>query len=195
MSGLSNAVGGARRPVGVVSDIDSTIVPPHRPGEPLPAPYPGIAALLCAVDRAQGGAAGDVHYVTARRPARATFFEEYSREHGLPAGRVETRPPREKAAAEKVRDITRILETSRGDCFVLFGDTLQHDPEVYAQIREQHPEQVAAIVIHRVTPEVEPARVAGMHLVDDYAQAARALYADGILDEASAQSVIQATAE
>lgn len=65
--------GAPERELGVVSDLDSTVIPPEKRGV-APPPYPGIAALLSELE---GQLAGDVRYVTARTPARVATVPDY----------------------------------------------------------------------------------------------------------------------
>lgn len=50
---------------------------------------------------------------------------------------------------------------------ILVGDSGEHDPEVYKQIREEFPDRVAAIYIHNVGRDEDPARFKDMVLFKD----------------------------
>jgi hypothetical protein len=54
------------------------------------------------------------------------------------------------------------------------------------------PDRVAAVVIHQVTQTVNPSRVDGQTLVENYAVAAASLYKADVLDKPAAQRVIDA---
>ncbi len=179
--------------LGIVSDIDKTVLPPET-SSGLAAPYPGIAALLQTLE---AETVGDVTYVTAREPDAVLEIPAWMSEHGVPAGPIETGVSGVPwiAQAEKVRDITRILEARPEQRFVLFGDTSHRDPEVYAEIRTAFPDRVAAVFIHKVNATVSPQRVEGMYLVTNYAEAAAIAFGEELLDEAAARSVIATAVE
>jgi phosphatidate phosphatase APP1 len=160
----------------------------------MPPPFPGIAALLTTLELRAGGIAGDMHYVTARLPERVVDLPDWMAMHGVPVGVIETGISGipNIAQREKIADITRIFEARSGQKFVLFGDSSQRDPEVYAAIRTKFPDQVAATFIHKVTATVAPERVAGMFLVDNYAQAAAQAFGGELITEAEARKVMVA---
>ncbi|MBI1945034.1 MAG: DUF2183 domain-containing protein [Deltaproteobacteria bacterium] len=183
------------RELGVVSDIDKTLMPPERNGVE-PAPYPGVATLLTLLERgAQGnGALGDVTYVTARNPGRVTTIDAWLARNGLPAGTVETGTvsfPLTVAEDNKVADIERVLRANPGQQFVLFGDTNHRDPEVYTRIRSAFPSQVKAVIIHDVKT-IDATRLTGHQLVANYAEAAAHLLRLRVIDEAGARAVMMA---
>ncbi len=91
-----------------------------------------------------------------------------------------------------MRDVKRILAANPGKRFVFFGDSSHRDPEVYKQILADHPDQVKAMIIHKVTNTVSPHRVVGLHLVENYAEAAAVLYKEGVFDEDAARRTITA---
>ncbi len=64
---------------------------------------------------------------------------------------------------------------------VLVGDSGERDPEVYALIRREFPDRVAAIFIHDVGRSANAARFEGMVLFATAADAARAAAARGLL--------------
>ena len=179
--------------LGIVSDIDKTVLPPATTAG-LPAPYPGIATLLHTLEMRAGGAAGDVHYVTARAPVDVVEIPAWMELHGVPEGSIDTGISGVPwvAQPEKVRDISRIFEASVQQQFVLFGDTAHRDPEVYAEIRTAYPTRVTAIFIHKVNATVPATRVAGMHLVNNYAEAAAIAFGQDLLTEAEARTVMNA---
>ncbi|OGQ24037.1 MAG: hypothetical protein A2138_11370 [Deltaproteobacteria bacterium RBG_16_71_12] len=183
------------REIGVVSDIDKTLMPPERNGVE-PAAYPGVASLLTMLERgAQGnGALGDVTYVTARNPGRVTTIAAWLATNGLPAGTVETGTvafPLNVAEDNKVADIAAVLRANPGQEFVMFGDTNHRDPEVYARIRAAFPSQVKAVIIHDVKT-IDASRLVGHKLVANYAQAAAHLFSLRVIGEAGARSVMVA---
>ena len=176
------------RELGLVSDIDKTVMPPEVDGAQ-PPPYPGVASLLWALE---ADAAGDLHFVTARTPERVDGVAEWMAEHGVPAGLIETGISGVPFVAEKekVADISRIFEARGQQRFVLLGDSSHRDPEAYAQVRGLFPDRVAAIFIHKVTATVGAHRVEGMHLVNSYAEAAAIAFGLELLTEAEARAVM-----
>jgi phosphatidate phosphatase APP1 len=77
---------------------------------------------------------------------------------------------------------------------VLVGDSGERDPEVYATIRREHPDRVAAILIHDVGRSADPARFDGMIVFATGADAARAAAAKGLVTAACAERVSPAPA-
>ncbi|MEO8698450.1 MAG: phosphatase domain-containing protein [Kofleriaceae bacterium] len=176
--------------LGIVSDIDKTVMPPETAAGS-PPPYPGIALLLATFE---GNVTGDMHYVTARTPDRAVDLPDWMALHDVPAGTIDTGISGLPwvAQPEKVADITRLFDATVDQSYVLLGDTAQRDPEVYREIKAKYPDRVTTIFIHKVNATVPPARVEGMHLVDNYAQAAAIAFGEGVITEAQARAVMTA---
>lgn len=174
--------------LGIVSDLDKTVVPP---GEL--AAYPGVAALYRELELGNNGKPGDTCYVTARSPDRVTEMPAWLAAHGLPEGPIETGVSTVPwvAEREKVADIVRRFDARPDQKFVLFGDTDHRDPEVYREVKRLYPDRVTAIFMHRVN-NVRADRVEGMHLIGNYAEAAAILFGLGVLDETRARRVITA---
>ncbi len=175
--------------LGILSDIDKTVLPKHDidDNHDLPDAFPGVAALYHALE-------AKTFYVTARNPERIEGLDAWMAEQGLPEGPIE--PGQDNfflAQQEKIDDISAIFEANPDTRFVMFGDTSHRDPEVYRAISELFPEQVAAVVMHKVN-NVNPNRVEGFHVHTGYAAVAAMLFGDGLLDEETALSVM-ATAQ
>jgi hypothetical protein len=179
--------------LGIVSDIDKTVLPPET-ADGLPPPYPGIATLLRTLELRAEGRAGDLHFVTARTAEGIVGIPEWMALHDVPAGPIDTGISGAPwvAQPEKVADISRIFDARPGQSFVLFGDTSHRDPEVYAEIRARYPERVAAVFINKVNVTVSPHRVVGMHLVHNYAEAAATAFGLQLMTESEAREVIDA---
>jgi hypothetical protein len=182
--------------IGIVSDIDKTLLPPHPSGAALPAPYPGIVTLLNLLEHGTSGAgkAGDTHYVTARSPDRVTALPQWFSDSGLPDGGIDTgvSPLPWVAQPEKVKDISAVFDANPGQKFVLFGDNSHRDPEAYREIVAKYPNQVHAAFIHRVKNAPDMTRFSGLQLIDSYAEAAAHLLQLGVIDEAGARTVMVA---
>ena len=178
--------------IGIVSDLDKTIIPAHE--EALPAnAYPGVAQLfteLEALDRDRS----DTTYVTARNPSRIEGVAEWLAEHGLPGGPIETGVNTIPVVAEreKIADISRVMDANPGKRFVLFGDSSHRDPEVYRAIVERFGDRVLAAFIHKVNRTVSPGRVEGLSLIENYAEAASILLDRGVLTREAARRVMVA---
>jgi len=63
--------------------------------------------------------------------------------------------------AYKTGKIQEILRRAPRVKFTLFGDDGELDPEIYEEIRKQHPEQIEAIWIRRVHPSPSRVRIEG----------------------------------
>ena len=180
--------------LGIVSDIDKTVLPKHTDGDPLPAPYPGVTALLQRLERGADGAGqlGDMYYVTARTPDRLGGIAAWMAQSGLPQGPIDTGVSTLPwtAQAEKVKDISAIFDANPGQSFVLFGDSSHRDPEVYREVIQKYGARVKAALIHKVN-NPNPARLTGLHLVQSYAEAAAVLHGAGILGEQEARTLMQ----
>jgi phosphatidate phosphatase APP1 len=175
--------------LGVISDIDKTILPPHE-GDASGQPYPGMRTLLQTIEVSGDGQGGDTFYVTARNEARAESLPQWMAKEGLPQGSIDTGVGGEPwlSHPEKVRDIERILAARPGQRFILFGDDNHTDPYVYRDIMRAYPERIAAAVIHRHRG-TDLSRVPELIVVENYAQAAEALGQKGLLTEEQVDAV------
>lgn len=185
------AAPGAATKLGVISDIDKTVLPEHGTNEPLPAPYPGVTVLYQQLELAKDQELDATWYVTARDPERVTEIPAWFAEHGLPSLGIDTGVGTAPwiAEPEKVKDCLKVLDANPDRKFILFGDTSHRDPEVYRKVRALRPEQVEAIVIHKVNATVAPSRVEGMYLITNYAEAAAELHHAGLLTKTAARKV------
>ena len=178
--------------IGLISDLDRTVIPPHE--DALPAePYPGVTALYNELEYRNLGHPGDVYYVTARGPDRLEGIPEWLESNGLPQGPIETGGTTDPwtARAEKVRDISAILDAHPHQAFILVGDTRHVDPEVFSDIIDLYPGRIEAALVHLVN-NANPDRLIGLHPFDNYARAAAVLYGQGILSESVARGVMMA---
>ena len=151
----------------VITDIDDTVKLTDVPDvkemlrNTFLRPYqavPGMPRLLTALR----DAGASVHYVSASpwqllAPLQAMFAGE-----GLPAGSMHLKTFRWKdetffdlfASPEsfKLPILREQLRRYPGRRFILIGDTSERDPEIYAQIAREFPDQVAAILIRIAAP-------------------------------------------
>ena len=71
----------------------------------------------------------------------------------------------------KIGRLRSVFDAHPGLRFILVGDSGEHDPELYTQIRGMYPERVAAVVIRLVAGgDNRPARFADMHVLADHAK-------------------------
>ncbi len=183
----------AVREIGVLSDLDKTIIPPAPSFLQLPDDaYPGIAELLNILEFGDGsGAAGDVNFVTARQPASVTDIPDWLELNGVPLGPIGTGISGIPFLAkdEKVRDISEVFEGNPDQNFVMFGDSSHVDPDAYREILAKFPGRVHVAFIHDVKT-IDPSRLEGLNLVDNYAQAAAELFRLALISEDEARMVM-----
>lgn len=177
--------------VGVVSDLDKTVVPPATP-DLSQAPYPGVSTLYQILEHRHDGAPGDLYFVTAREPADVVDIPDYLEQHHVPAGPIATGVSGFPwlARPEKVKDISAVLDATGAQKFILFGDSSHVDPEVSQDILALYPERILAVFIHKVNATVSPNRVEGLNLHESYAEVAALLYGYGAISRDEALSVM-----
>ncbi len=176
--------------IGIVSDIDKTLLPPQGSSADLPPPYPGMVPLLNALEFGPAGASqlpGDLRFVTARTEARLEGVPEWMASWGVPEGPISTGISGIPwvARAEKVRDISAIFDAAPAQRFVMFGDSSHRDPEAYRDIIELYPGRVIGAFIHVVTNSPD-SRFTGLTAIRNYAEAFASLAGLGVIsvDEA-----------
>ncbi|MDP4004025.1 App1 family protein [Methylobacterium sp. NEAU K] len=137
--------------------------------------FPGVAALYRALHAGAGGAEGNPMLYVSRAPwGLYEMLSDFFQRHGIPAGPVLflrewglswTHPLPRRATDHKQALIRHMMALYRHLPFVLIGDSGQHDPEVYAQIVEEHPGRVLAVYIRNVSTDAaraeEIVRLAG----------------------------------
>lgn len=190
LSAAAAQLGEAAPAVGYISDLDKTIIPAHSGA--LPAkPYPGVRALLAEIEGVGDGQAGDAYYVTARTPDHMDGVHDWLAEHELPAGPVDTGVSviGWKAENEKVKDISAIMDAHPDQNFVLFGDSSHRDPEVFKRLIAKYPGRITAAIMHKVN-NVNPNRVTGLTLIENYADATADLLSKGVIDVPAARRVL-----
>ncbi len=62
----------------------------------------------------------------------------------------------------KQKEILNILKTYPKLCFILIGDSGEHDPDIYIEIAEAHPERILAIYMRSVNHKRKMIRVKGL---------------------------------
>lgn len=186
---------GASGELCIVSDLDDTVIP-HASPEYSKPPYPGVPALYTLLEYRNGGEAGDMNYVTARKPERVLEVPAYLEEHGVPLGIIETGVSGIPwiAEKEKTADIGTVLERHPGQVLVMFGDDTAADPEAYRNVLAAHPDRKAFGLIHEVKKASPDSRFEGLHRYQNYVEAAVILFVHGVIDESEVE-VVRAAAE
>jgi hypothetical protein len=156
------------RGVSVISDIDDTIKVTEvaQRGEMLAntflrpmQPVPGMVQLY----RRWAADSAVFHYVTASPWQLYVPLEEFRASAGFPAGTFDMALFRWKdrtvfnlfADPDKLKQaaIESLLTRFPGRWFICVGDSGQHDPELYAAMAREHPQQIIGIYIRNVTHE------------------------------------------
>lgn len=175
------------REIGLVSDLDRTVIPPASFGELPDEAYPGVATLYSALE---GDIAGDVHYVTARPIWMIDGIPEWLEAHGVPAGTIDTgiSPAVSIARGEKVADISRLFDANPDQQFVMIGDTHHVDPDAFRDIMALYPDRVLVAFVHDVKT-IDAERLEGLIVYDHFGEVAEVLGDLGVLDAAAVQAI------
>jgi len=161
-----------QNPIGIISDIDDTIlttgvlskprllknsllVPPERRQA-----VPGMAECYeNLLQENPGSGASAVFYLSSSPRQLTDSLRRFLAAAGFPRGVLQLRKTfhdRRRAtgghAAYKLRHITAILAAFPQVRFHLCGDDAERDPEIYAQIQLRHPGQVAGVWIRKLNP-------------------------------------------
>ncbi len=174
--------------IGIVSDIDDTVMitevgdlwrmlgntlflnPLQREA------VPGVAALYaCVLARNSTPAAAPMFYLSSSPDQLDGYLRAFLEANDLPRGALITRridfdgegDPLRDAVAYKSAEIETLFARVPDVPFVLVGDDGEHDPAVYALMRERHPERVAAIWIRRTRGDAGPALPDGQRALDE----------------------------
>lgn len=183
LEGAAKVLAGALQELHIISDLDKTIIRPDG------GIYAGAAQLFYEL----GQLGSDFTYVTARSPERIEGVPELLDNHGLPVAPIETGTSTLPwvAEPEKIADISRTLDADPAAKAFLFGDSSHRDPEVFKAILEAYPDRIIAAFVHKVN-NVNPTRVEGMILYDNFAEVAGHLLRMQIFDEPAARRVMDA---
>ncbi len=129
---------------------------------------PGVAALYSQLrDGPDGIAANPLCYISSGAWNLYDIVLDYLETHGLPPGAIllndwgsRARGFHAVAHAHKAAHVTALLARFPHLPFLLIGDDVQEDPELYAKVAVQHPGRVPAIWIRAVRNT--PSRRAGI---------------------------------
>lgn len=192
----------------VLCDIDDTVLCAlHDRRYPRGTVYPGILALLDALDRGPGAepfSLGDLTFVTARpgdafglieNRTRATLRRAGIATHSVLTGTLAALVTHDLMAGQKVANIEHYRLLFPEYRLLFIGDSGQGDIRVGQLMLERFGHVVDVIAIHDVvsTPDAERAELAdqGIHLVDTYVAAAVLALQRGLIAEAGLVRVIE----
>jgi phosphatidate phosphatase APP1 len=170
---------GADERVGVVSDIDDTVLVTALP-RPLRAawntfvlhessrtPVPAMAGLYTALVEAHSALPAPVVYLSTGAWNVAPVLERFLDRHGFPRGPLlmtDWGPTHEgwfrSGREHKRRELARLLDDLPQLDWLLVGDDGQHDPEIYGEVVAAAPDRVRAVLIRQLTA-VEQVRTHG----------------------------------
>ncbi len=155
--------------VGLVSDIDDTIMITHLPriliagwntfvrSELVRQSVPGMGSLYRALVTEDPRM--PVFYLSTGAWNTAPALTRFLRRHDYPIGPMlltdwgPTNTGWFRSGQEhKERELRRLVEEFPSMSWILVGDDGQHDPVIYGQVAQEHPEAVAAICIRELTP-------------------------------------------
>jgi phosphatidate phosphatase APP1 len=153
---------------GIISDIDDTIIKSFLPRIMLATwnnvfstelarkAVPGMARMYQRFQKAHPGA--PIFYVSSGTWSSLGFVRRFMKRHGFPPGPVLLtdwgvsntgyfrvgRDHKRRTFGELVRDFPKIR-------WLLVGDNGQHDPVLYRELAELHPNRVRGILIRRLS--------------------------------------------
>ncbi|PKL75208.1 MAG: hypothetical protein CVV27_16570 [Candidatus Melainabacteria bacterium HGW-Melainabacteria-1] len=158
--------------VGIISDIDDTILRTEATSKvrllknvflsnyKTQSAVEGMSDIYRAIHHGPLGDGYDAtHYVSSSPDnlySRINMFLDYRK---FPAGSIDLKNIGLRKGSDslfehekyKLGRIQRILETYPKRRFVLFGDSGEHDPEIYRKLARQYAGQIVAVYIHNVT--------------------------------------------
>jgi len=153
----------------IVSDIDDTIKhtqmlePREMLLNSLVRPFRAVEGMADLYQEA-AEAGATVHYVSASPWQLFVPLEQFRQQARFPAGSFHLQQVRFDPGALahmfsgpkdfKITQITQIIAHFPQRRFILVGDSGQQDPEVYGELARKYPQQVVAIWIRKITPEL-----------------------------------------
>lgn len=184
-------------PLTVVSDFDDTALAQKAPRYQ----FAGMSQLFEEVDQALGGTPGQLHFVTARPKFVASSLPMRLAEKGF--GEVQIHHGRLMSILTmglldgiqdgKMKNLEKLAERYPHTRFVLFGDTVQRDPEAYRAFVNKYPDRVAAVIIRAVEGyDNSPSRLAGFHQAQTAVEGALHLQELGLLDSDATERIAKA---
>jgi len=162
--------------LGIISDIDDTILVTHATSLLTMArltflhsaasrlPFAGVSAFYQALIQGPKNAQGQtlqrpIFYVSSSPWNLYDFLIDFMELNHIPVGPLMLRDFGLKADllgasghhGHKFKRIQEVMDTYPDLAFILIGDSGQHDPEIYADIVAERPQQVKAIYIRDVS--------------------------------------------
>ncbi|MEZ3161100.1 phosphatase domain-containing protein [Microbacterium sp. BWT-B31] len=172
---------------GVVSDVDDTVMVTALPRPLLAAwnsfvvdeharlPVAGMAVLLERIVRENAGA--PLIYLSTGAWNIAPTLSRFLTRHLFPAGAMlltDWGPTHDRwfrsGKAHKETNLRRLAAEFPHVKWLLIGDDGQHDDELYTTFTAEHPSNVAAVAIRRLSP-AEAVLAGGRTVVDDHSAA------------------------
>jgi phosphatidate phosphatase APP1 len=172
---------------GLVSDVDDTVMVTALPRPLLAAwnsfvvdeharqPVPGMAVLLERLVRDNPGS--PVVYLSTGAWNIAPTLLRFFRRHLFPPGAVlltDWGPTHDRwfrsGKIHKLTNLRRLAAEFPQVRWLLVGDDGQHDDEIYTTFTREHPENVVAVAIRRLSP-AEAVLAGGRTVVDDHSAA------------------------
>ncbi|WP_438352849.1 App1 family protein [Microbacterium sp. CJ88] len=172
---------------GLVSDVDDTVMVTALPRPLLAAwnsfvvdeharqPVPGMAVLLERLTRENPGC--PVIYLSTGAWNIAPTLLRFFRRHLFPTGSLlltDWGPTHDRwfrsGRVHKLSNLGRLAEEFPHIKWLLVGDDGQHDDEIYTTFTREHPDNVVAVAIRRLSP-AEAVLAGGRTVVDDHSAA------------------------
>lgn len=196
--------------LGVVSDIDDTILQSHVTSKLQflkgllfknaldLKQVPGMATLYHALERQDGQLDGDIHYLSGSPVNLNERLDEFQMFNGFPEGSRDLKhmglgPNTDKLLAQKDYKLNKLRElfTSFPERrFLLIGDSGEKDPEIYRQIQKEFPQQVKGILIRNVSKDqATDQRYQGQLLFNQASEAAAFAQKQGWITQADVERV------
>lgn len=158
-----------RAEVGLVSDIDDTVMVTHLPriliagwntfvrSELVREQVPGMSAMYRALVSEHPGM--PVFYLSTGAWNTAPSLTRFLRRHDYPVGPLlltDWGPTNtgwfRSGQQHKEQELRRLREEFPDLRWILVGDDGQHDPVIYGEFAQEHPEAVRAVAIRELTP-------------------------------------------
>lgn len=156
-------------PLGLVSDLDDTVIITHLPrmliaawntfirSEQVREPVPGMGSMYRALQSEHPEM--PVFYLSTGAWNAAPALTRFIRRHDFPVGPLlltDWGPTNtgwfRSGQAHKQAELRRLREDFPTLRWILVGDDGQHDPVIYGEFAQEHPEAVAAIAIRELDP-------------------------------------------
>ncbi len=170
---------------GIVSDVDDTVMVTALPRPMVAAwnsfvvneharlPVPGMAVLLDRLMRTHPGS--PMIYLSTGAWNIAPMLTRFQQRHLFPRGSTlltDWGPTHDRmfrsGRDHKSENLRRLAEEFPNIRWLLIGDDGQHDDAIYTEFAREHPENVAAVAIRRLSP-TEAVLAGGRTVVDDHA--------------------------